>query len=271
MMRILTLFFFWAICFSAFAQKLPNVQQVSLRAPTSVKVDGKVTEWGEKLQAYNNGIEIYYTIANDKDYVYLIVQATDRQIIEKIIAGGLAFTINTGGNKKDKNDLVITFPVYEKGKSHPYFMLGKATEIKKDAANYAVRWDSLKNASNDKIKTAFKFIGTSGLKGIADEMIPIYNAEGISAAAMLDDNLYYNFELAVPLKLLRANLTLKSLAYNIRLNGYAYGGSDLKVVRDRFLTFTGADGKSYIMEDSSPRSWSLASATDFWGEYTLAK
>ena len=270
-MKALSFLFLSVLCIGAYAQNLPNVQQVSLRAPANVKVDGKVTEWGDKLQAYNNGIEISYTVANDKDYVYLIVQAADRQIIEKIIAGGLAFTINTGGNKKDKNDPVITFPVYEKGKGRPYFMLGKATEIKKDVANYAVRWDSLKNASNDKIKTAFKFIGTSSLKDLAEDMIPIYNSERISAAAMLDDNLYYNFELAVPLKLLGANLTLKSLAYNIRLNGYAYGGSDLKVVRDRFLTFTGADGKNYVMEDASSRSWSLASATDFWGEYTLAK
>ncbi|MFD0748521.1 hypothetical protein ACFQZS_00100 [Mucilaginibacter calamicampi] len=269
-MRILALMFLLAICLHAHAQKLPNVQQVSLRAPANIKVDGKPTEWGDIPQAYNNGTEVYYTIANNHDFLYLTVKATDAQIIKKIIVGGLAFTINKSGNKKDKNGAVITFPFYEKGKNYPFVTLETATEIKRDAANYASRWDSLINTSNNKIKAGFKFIGTSGLKDIAEDMISVYNTEGISAAAMLDDKLVYNFELAVPLKLLGGGTTLKTLAYNIKLNGHAFGGSDLKD-SGRFVIWVGRDGQNYRMEDSSPRSWSLASSTDFWGEYTLAK
>lgn len=250
--------------------KLPNVQQNSLRAPANVKIDGKVTEWGDRLRAYNAGTEIYYSIANNQDYLYLAVQATDQQIIKKIIVGGLDFTINTSGNKKDKDSAIITFPFYQKGQNHPYVTLEKASEINKDLPSYASRWDSLINTSNNKIKSGFKFIGTSGIKNITDEMIPVYNAEGISAAAMLDNNLYYNFEMAVPLKLLAGNATINSIAYNIKLNGHAFGGSDLKD-SGRFVMWVGRDGQNYRMEDSSPRSWSLASATDFWGEYALAK
>ena len=56
------------------AQKLPNVQQASLRAPENVKVDGKPTEWGDKLQAYNKATDVFYTIANDYNNLYLIIQ-----------------------------------------------------------------------------------------------------------------------------------------------------------------------------------------------------
>jgi hypothetical protein len=256
-------------CFSTYAQKLPVVQQTSLPASANVKVDGKLNEWNEKLEAYNAVTEVYYRIANNKDHLYLTVRVTDHDIIKKIIVGGLAFTIKKNGNKKDKDGAVITFPAYQQGQNHPFITLETASEIEKDAANYASRWDSLINTSNNRIKGGFKFIGTSGLKDINDEMIPVYNADGIFAAAMLDDNLYYNFELAVPLKLLPGSSALKSFTYNIKLNGHAFGGSDLKD-NGRFVMWV-RDGYNYRMDDSSPRSWSLASSTDFWGEYTLAK
>lgn len=52
-------------CFSAQAQKLPGVQQTALRAPTQIKIDGRTTEWGNQLQAYNKATCIYYTLCND--------------------------------------------------------------------------------------------------------------------------------------------------------------------------------------------------------------
>ncbi|HCN82336.1 MAG TPA: hypothetical protein DIT07_01770, partial [Sphingobacteriaceae bacterium] len=59
------------------AQKLPNIQEASLRAPAGIKVDGKATEWNNQFQAYNKATEIFYTISNDDDKLYLAVQATD--------------------------------------------------------------------------------------------------------------------------------------------------------------------------------------------------
>lgn len=253
------------------AQTPAGVQQLPIKTDnTEIKIDGKLTEWGHQLQTYNKTCEISYSIANSGDYLYLAIHATDVEIIQKIITGGISITINTNG-KKDKNGLVITFPVYEKGKSHPYLNLEKPKEFNGDKANYKARLDSLITNGNTKIKAAFKFISISGLKSITDEMIPIYNVEGIAAAAMLDNSLYYNFELSVPLKLLASNSIPEKLAYNIKLNGFAFGGSDLKMVRDRFLVYKGSDGKDYMVGDATPRNWSLATPTDFWGEYTLAK
>nr|WP_294793404.1 hypothetical protein [uncultured Mucilaginibacter sp.] len=270
-MKVLASILLSAITFVATAQTSTEVKQIGIRADNAeVKIDGKLMEWGHQLYTYNKACEIRYSIANSRDYLYLAIQATDVEIIQKLITGGLAFTINTNG-KKDKNSLVITFPVYEKGKSHPYLNLEKPKEINGDKANYSMRLDSLISSGNSKITNAFKFIGISGLKNITDEMIPIYNVEGISAAAMLDNSLYYNFELSIPLKLIAGNSRPEKLLYNIRLNGLAFGGSDLKMVRDRFLVFKGSDGKDYMLGDATPRNWSLATPSDFWGEYTLAK
>jgi len=99
-------------CLSTNAQKLPNVQTASLRAPANTKIDGKPTEWDNKFQAYNHATEVYYTLANDDDKLYLVVQATDRQIINKIIGGGVTFTVQKSGKKNDKGGISITYPLF---------------------------------------------------------------------------------------------------------------------------------------------------------------
>ena len=86
-----TLFaFLFCIAISADAQKLPTEQQVSLRAPAGLKIDGKATEWDNKFQAYNHHTDFYYTIANDDNNLYLIVQANEPAIIKRILKGGIA-------------------------------------------------------------------------------------------------------------------------------------------------------------------------------------
>lgn len=253
-------------------QQSAGIQQYGMRVDAAeIKIDGEISEWGHQLNWYNETCEIYYSIGNDFNYLFLAVQVKDKEIINKLISGGLAFTINPGGNKKDKNSVVITFPVYEKGKSHPYLALDKITEIKPGAANYNKLRDSLQNAGEKQLKASFKFIGTTGMKDVAEDMISIYNDKGIQAAGTIDNSLYYNFELSVPLKLLNISTASKSVAYNIRLNGPASRGTNLRVERDRFLVFDGSDGKRYMMGDATPRNWSLASPTDFWGGYTLEK
>src|ERR1700679_721966 len=89
----------WSICIIACAQNLPNVQKVSLRVPGNVKIDGKPTEWDNTFRAYNYNTNIFYTMANDDDNLYLVVKATDADIINKIVGGGTVLTISKTGNK----------------------------------------------------------------------------------------------------------------------------------------------------------------------------
>jgi len=88
------------ILFNGYAQKLPNKQEASLRAPANIKIDGQATEWNNKYQAYNNATEVFYTIANDDDNLYLIIHARKSRIIEKMMEGGISFTVSPTNKKK---------------------------------------------------------------------------------------------------------------------------------------------------------------------------
>jgi len=262
-----------AITVNAGAQKLPGIQQNSLRAPDNVKIDGKATEWNNQFQAYNKVTDIYYTIANDDDKLYLALQATDADIIRKIVIGGVTFTINTAGEKKDKNGVAITFPAYDK-KYHPVFLiLNNRPSLTKDTAKNRMQADSFMNAYNTQISNTLKIIGVAGIKQIADDAISIYNEEGIKAASRFDNKMHYTYELAIPLKYLEfaTDKPLK-FTYDIKLNGViGNGGRIIDTGRDDIISFVGADGVSYNLGSATPQNMNLAAPTDFWGEYTLAK
>ena len=249
------------------AQKLPNVQTESLRAPATIKIDGKATEWDNKFQASNKTTDLQYTLANDNNNLYLVIQATDYYIIQKVIMGGLTLTINADGKRDVKNAAAITFPVYESGNPGGYFMFTKSAE--KMASNL----DSLMKLHNNKITDRAKFIGIDNIEGVTDSMLPIYNEPGIKAAALLDRLLNYTCELAIPLKHLKLGKNAK-FAYNIKLNAGSIDGYkiEIKTLRpDMVRAVRGSANGTTWMLGGDPQDLSLAATTDFWGEYTLAK
>src|ERR1022692_4097643 len=145
---------------TANAQKLPNIQENSLRAPEGIKIDGNATEWGNKFQAYNHATDIFYTIANDDDNIYLFVQATDPDIISRITSRGITFSIQHGASKEDKNQADITYPV---SKTPPYFGLKrKKYEVNDTSIKVA---DSVARHYNKMIDDSCKFIGVNGIAG----------------------------------------------------------------------------------------------------------
>ena len=89
------------------AQKIQSVQEGNLWAPSTVKIDGKLTEWGTSLQAYNKTVKLWYTIANDDKNIYLAIKSTDMDNNNKILAGGISFILNTAGKKRIRAHLVL--------------------------------------------------------------------------------------------------------------------------------------------------------------------
>src|ERR1700761_5811198 len=85
---------------SSQAQKLASVQEKGYWAPDKVKIDGDISEWNNNFQAFNKTTGIYYTIANDKENLYLVIKSADQIINNKIIGGGVNFAINTDLKKK---------------------------------------------------------------------------------------------------------------------------------------------------------------------------
>lgn len=248
------------------AQKLPNIQTASLRAPANIKIDGKATEWGNQFQAYNKATDVFYILANDNNNLYLLLQATEEIIIKKISRGGITLTINTSNKKADKNAVSVKYPVVK-------FL---EAPLKFSLLNKKVRdeiyADSVKNELNKLIGIKFKEIETIGIKGITDSLISIYNDSGIKVAATFDNQLNYTYELAIPLKYLGIDVTkLVKFNYNIMLNGpipknattiLAGGGNTLAIMMD---------GKAVTSFSVNGPNAAGVYPSDFWGEYTLAK
>ena len=259
--------------FAAHAQKLPKVQKASVRAPENIKVDGEATEWHGQFQAYNKATSIFYTMANDANNIYLIVQATDQNTIKKIVQGGITLAINTSDKKEDKNNLAVTFPKYDK-RNHPFYLNPDKAPKTADTLNDKMLADSLMHKYNKQLNNKLQSIGVTGIKGIPDSIISIYNEESIKAAAQFDHKIHYIFELSLPIKYVTSNQSDKaiSLHYNIKLNGPMGNGSTVTMIPGRnVLTFKSSDGINYSLGEATQENMDFAYPTDFWGVYTLKK
>jgi len=272
---ILISVFILIISFNIHAQKLVQFQEKSLRAPDNIKIDGKAIEWKNNFQTFNKATSLYYIMSNDDENLYLAIQAKAPNIIKKIFSGGITFTINNSDKHTFENSIAITYPKNDKNGAPNYINLDNRPSPTKDSVRSKLQADSFMNVLNNKHTTLFKTIGVNGISEIEDKIISIYNESGIKVAALFDNNIEYTFELCIPLKYLGLGLnSVSKFSYNIKLNGAAVNGRDLRVVSassgDK-VVFTGNDGITYNMGEATPQNLALSYPTDFWGEYTLAK
>jgi hypothetical protein len=267
MVKIITALL-WAIAFTANAQKLPNVQKASIRAPADIKIDGKTTEWNGKFQAYNHATDIYYILSNDNNKLYLTVRAENQTIIQKILLGGITLVVNPADKKDDKNGATITFPVFDKKDRPNINLMSKPVPTKNKAINKMLL-DSFMRVTNTKLTDKLKEIEITGVKALPDSMLSIYNDVGIKAAALFDNQINYTYELAVPLKYL--GLLTDKFRYHIELNGAATNHATIRLNRNGSqYVVSGGGGPSYVILNT-PQYAGMVFPTDFWGEYTLAK
>ena len=94
---------------SVSAQKLPSKQEAGIWAPATVKTDGSAAEWDGAYKAFNKSTGVYYSIANDSDNLYLIIHADESRTIEKMMEGGISFTVVSP--QKSHKDATLLFPV----------------------------------------------------------------------------------------------------------------------------------------------------------------
>ena len=257
------LFLLASLTLSARAQKLPTVQNASVLLPAFFKIDGNAKEWNNTFQAYNKNTNIYSTLANDAQSLYVIVQARESIIIKKIIGGGITFTICTSGSRADANPFAVTFPVIAPSFQASIFSTINELKDQRDAQKI----DSLVRTANAKITKEGKLIGVKGFREIADSFISPYNRSGIRTVTNLGSDGLLTCEFLVPLKLLGIQVTeARKLAYNIMLNSPTVMQSN-KVKK----------GKLTAVAISIPRSLSnnqndanvIQYPTDYWGQYVL--
>jgi uncharacterized protein YpmB len=253
------------------AQKLPNVQESALRAPVNIKIDGRINEWKDTLQAYNKATQVYYTISNDDENLYLAVKADQPRIITKIIDVGLTFIINKAGKKSSnaKDNIQVTYPMldFTPGQRVLWYAGSKVRSqtvvpqgvMDMDTTRYSnEHTDSLITIANSLMGNHAKNIEVMGISEIKDTLLSVYNEERIRTVGRFDKNGVYSYELAIPLKYLKLNAGEK-FSYSIHLeNRMTRPKHGMRVV--------------YIYPNSvtTDVDQDLDSTTDMWGYYTLA-
>lgn len=250
---------------NAIAQKLPNVQQTSARAPADIKIDGTLAEWNNTLQAHNRATDIFYTIANDDNNLYMVIQATTPHCIDKILSGGVTLTIKP--DSKDKAvPVAITYPLLTaKGRS------GIINKLKDESTNMNVELANM----NSQLTTDSKEIKIEGVKEIPDTLISVYNEQGIKTAMRIDSNKAYTYELALPLKYLKQIIgSNNKLNYNLKLNGLNI--KTIKIVINGMSANASSPAVMNLVSDLSfgggnNEMQDLTNPTDFSGNYILAK
>ncbi len=240
--------------FFASAQKLPNVQTSSIYAPADIKINGKTNEWNDNFQAFNKAVEIYYTLSNDDTNLYLTAKVKEREVIDKLLRGGISLIINRENDKKSKNTLSVTYPAIE---GPPMWEVANKFSGQYNAykRKEAVNISQL----NEMFAKREKLIIVTGISSVPDSAISVYNTDGIKTASLFDDNLTYTYELALPLKYL--NLPDKSKStfnYQIKVNPQPAFKKPITMTAD-------------MPPPPPPVFESTTATTDFRGKYTLAK
>lgn len=275
--------FIAGLSLAASAQKLPDVQPKGIAAPVGIKIDGKNTEWTDGFQASNKRTNIFYTLSNDDKNLYLVIKSTDIGNNMKILAGGITFSVNPDGKRKEKESITMTYPIVRRanlrGGAGGQGGARRAMTVTAGAGGAEMstkQRDSMMAAMQKTQLAQVKEIEIRGFKTTTDTLVSIYNEFGIKAFANIESDNSFFYEAAIPLEAL--GLTKDSateFAYNIKINGLqmqGFGGGGGGGFGG------GGGGRSFNMGGAAPSSrnspidfQALMSPTDFWGKYILIK
>jgi hypothetical protein len=262
MKQIVFLFLLTVAFVNGYAQKLPNKQELSLKAPANVKIDGKTTEWGG-FKAYNSATGLLYTLANDEQNLYLILRAEDRKIIDKIFGGGISLFFNSANNY----DKTLRGEVN-------YLALPKVSRL---AIAEAMKDTINKNLINSTMSAALKTIGVKNLNGVGEEIISVYNEYGIMAASYLSNMNNYTCEIALPLKHIKSFISNKGVIhYTLQANAASLNNMKVvmngKEVENPAASTQLTDLLTKMQQSENGASLrEMMNDTNVSGEYTLVK
>jgi hypothetical protein len=262
---ILSVLFLLFVFACANGQKLPNKQEVSLRIPAGMKIDGAADEWNNKFEAYNTNTSVFYSLANDDDNLYLVMQAKDIHVIEKILSGGITFRINSPVRSNKTTPVSVTFPL---------LAMNDRLLISHQIADPGANMDVALPAINSKLTMGSKEVALWGIQQVTDTLISVYNDYGIKTAVLFDNKKAYTYELALPRKYFKHLLDKETFNYDVILNGAKINSYKVRIngvaadagsdkIADLVSKMGSGGGNSGFMYLTTP--------TDFSGSYTLAK
>ncbi|WP_084292431.1 hypothetical protein [Pedobacter nyackensis] len=247
------------------AQKTDETQGFSRFAPPTIKIDGKNFEWKDIDFSVNKRTGLSYVICNDDKNLYLVIKSTDVENNTKIMAGGITFSVNPDGKKKEKESISLTYPFVDQVRSSSSGAVVVSSSPMRKGLKDPMR-DSIRVAGQKKKLERAKEIKINGFKNTSETLISIYNEYGIKTFANIEKDNSFFYELAIPLEALGVSVAAPTeLAYNVKVNGLQMPGLDNREI------VVGPPGGGSAIVDVAVGSQALTSSTDFWGKYTLAK
>ena len=265
------------------AQKLPPIQQASARALQNIKIDGHLQEWANMPWAYNETNRIYYLVANDDANLYLAIRGVDVTVITKVLNGGIAFTVSHSLDKKARakaaGNATVTFPVSLSNNDmlsvvHQVLVL---RQFKGDTLAHGKEIDSIRNIANKQLTTVLKEIGVTGLKGISETVLPIYNDKDVLASGKLQ-GAQPIFEIAIPLKYLGLDFNNNiNFSYRIKLDIPEFDPNKPRetIMSERLASMPSMEvtSRPTVVRTGLPMHDADMDyqdhKTELWGEYTL--
>jgi len=222
-------------------------------APDGIRIDGKPDEWGGTFQAFNRSTSVFYSMANDEQNLYLVIQCDQQPTIAKILSGGITLVLKSSKDKQTMPVKVVYPLISYTDKYTISIPLREEANVDKMAAKI-----------NQQLPTVAKTINISGIRDIKEPTVSIYNDLGIKAVSQVDTRRAYTFELQVPLKYFR-HLTDENgtFDYNVIVNG----------VEDPPGTITvgGSSSGGQAKSVDGAQVFDMFSPTDFKATYTLVK
>lgn len=186
-----------------------NPKEMLAPPPANVKIDGSLDDWADSLRYYNEEKKLNYTLANDKDNLYMTIRVNDRTEQIRIMQAGITFGINTKGSKKDMYSL--TFPGGGQSGGLGAFSVHHADGQQPTQEDR----DEMAHARLTKLHD----IKVTGFKSIEGDMITTTNTYGIKAAMNYDADGYLVCEMEIPFKLFdEFNAARKEWAFNFKIN-----------------------------------------------------
>jgi hypothetical protein len=187
-----------------------QTKQTLLPPPPTVTIDGSLADWGDSLRYHNNEKNLSYTLANDKENLYVVMRFSDRLEQARVLNAGITLSIDPHGKKKET--FAMTFPLRYPGSPAPAF-----TGRKDDGGD--VTKEEREELMRERI-TTLRSIKMTGFKDIENEMITTSNTYGIKAAIDYDAAGNLVCEAAIPLKFFHADdIPKNEWAFNFKING----------------------------------------------------
>jgi len=211
-------YFYAAIALSSMALNVkaqaPKPDEHLFKPTGTVTIDGNLKDWGDSLRYYNEEKRLYYTVANDGQYLYLAMRFNDHSEQERILWAGLTWGINPKGKKKETYSL--TFPATDPASTpalgaHLHEGDEQASQKPTEVNHEEIRKAHLTKLRNMKV---------TGFKDIDYDIITTTNSYGFKAALDYDAEGNMVYEAAIALKFFdAADIAKGEWAFNFKVNG----------------------------------------------------